>query len=268
LGNNALAGQPFGYVGNMMLYNKKLTQNQIKQNYDALKNVYRNGDFIINNLRLYFNPSNNLSYPGSGTTINDITGNSLNGTLSNITYTDTYFSFNGTSSQVTVADNAVLEPGSGDWTMEAWFNVSNTTGSKVILGKFDAGGGGEDVSYSIRIGNANLFAQVGNGTPSGFVNSGNYVITANVWYQVVYVWNNVATNSFTTYINGVQVLTTSHSLVSLLNSTNPLYLGSYNNGEFSQWFNGKMGIVRIYNSALSASDVSKNFEANRNIYGI
>jgi hypothetical protein len=29
-----------------------------------------------------------------------------------------------------------------------------------------------------------------------------------------------------------------------------------------------MGIVRIYNSALSASDVSKNFEANRDIYGI
>ena len=33
-------GQPFGYVGNMMLYNKKLTQDQIKQNYDALKHVF------------------------------------------------------------------------------------------------------------------------------------------------------------------------------------------------------------------------------------
>jgi len=29
-----------------------------------------------------------------------------------------------------------------------------------------------------------------------------------------------------------------------------------------------MGIVRIYSSALSASDVSKNFEANRSLYGI
>lgn len=260
--------QPFGYVGNMMLYNKKLTQNQIKQNYDALKNVYKNGDFVINNLKLYFNPSNILSYPGSGLTIADITGNSLNGTLSNITFDKPYFNFNGSSSQVTVADNALLEPGSGDWTMEAWFNVANTTGSKVILGKFDNGGGGEDVSYSIRISNANLFTQVGNGTIGGFVNSGNYVITANTWYQVVYVWTNVATNSFTTYINGLQVLTVGHNLVGLLNSTNPLYLGSYNNGEFSQWFNGKMGIVRIYSAALSASDVSKNFEASRGIYGL
>jgi hypothetical protein len=46
LGNNATAGQPFGYVGNMMLYNKKLTLDEIKQNYDALKNVYKNGNFV------------------------------------------------------------------------------------------------------------------------------------------------------------------------------------------------------------------------------
>ena len=57
-------------------------------------------------------------------------------------------------------------------------------------------------------------------------------------------------------------------LPSILNTSNNLYLGSYNNGEYAQWFNGKIGITRIYNSALSASDVSKNFEANRGIYSI
>jgi hypothetical protein len=40
LGNNDIVTQPFGYIGNMMLYSKKLTQEQIKQNYDALKHVY------------------------------------------------------------------------------------------------------------------------------------------------------------------------------------------------------------------------------------
>jgi hypothetical protein len=33
-------------------------------------------------------------------------------------------------------------------------------------------------------------------------------------------------------------------------------------------YKGSIGIIRIYNSALNASDVSKNFEANRGIYGI
>ena len=33
-------------------------------------------------------------------------------------------------------------------------------------------------------------------------------------------------------------------------------------------FTGSIGLIRMYNSALSASDVSKNFEANRGTYGI
>jgi hypothetical protein len=76
------------------------------------------------------------------------------------------------------------------------------------------------------------------------------------------------TKNLETFVNGASIGTVSHNLPSILNSTNPLYIGSYNGGEYSQWFHGKIGIVRFYNSALSASDVSKNFEANRNLYGI
>jgi hypothetical protein len=42
LGNNDIVPQSFGYVGNMMFYNKKLTLDQIKQNFNALKHVYKN----------------------------------------------------------------------------------------------------------------------------------------------------------------------------------------------------------------------------------
>ena len=52
------------------------------------------------------------------------------------------------------------------------------------------------------------------------------------------------------------------------NSTNPLYLGSYNGGEYSQWFNGRMGIVRYYNAALTNNQISQNFNADKSIYGL
>jgi hypothetical protein len=39
-------------------------------------------------------------------------------------------------------------------------------------------------------------------------------------------------------------------------------------GEYSQWFEGKMEVVRLYKSALSESEVLQNFNANRNLYGI
>jgi hypothetical protein len=225
---------------------------------------------VTTNLRLYYDPSNLSSYPGTGTTINDLSGNGLNGTMSNITYTSPYFTYNGTSSQVSVADNVLLEPGSGDWTMEVWVNQS-VLGNDVVLGKFDDGGLTVDVSYSIRTTNTTYYAQLGSGSGSGsslFVNSTNYVGTIGTWYQIVYVFTNVASNTLETFVNGVSIGSVGHSLASILNSTNPLYIGSYNGGEFPQWFDGKIGITRLYDASLTSSQVLQNFNADKSKYGL
>lgn len=262
-----LSGQPFGYVANMFLYTAVLTQEQIQQNYYALQDRFVEPEIVTSNLVAWYDPSNSVSYPGSGTTIYNLASATLPGTMSNITYTDPYFTYNGTSSQINIADAAALEPGSGDWTMEAWVYLATNTGSKVVLGKFDPGGGSQDVSYSIRTSGSTLFAQMGDGT-GAYVNSTNYTLPLNTWTQVVYVWKNVATNSLETYINGASIGSVSHSLSSLLNTSANLYIGSYNNGEYSQWMNGRIGIVRLYNAALTASEVLQNFTADRGTYGI
>ena len=253
-----------GRIGLASVYKVALSSSEILQNHNSVKNRYSN--FVDTNLVLYFDPSKNLSYPNS---INDLSGNSLNGTLSNNTFTAPYLSFNGSNSQVTITDNSLLEPGSGDFTMEVWVKFDSFGTSQVIIGKFP--NGGVHVSYSIRVKTTGVvFANYGDG--SGFAVSSNFSanVVSNVgqWYQIVYVFKNISTNSIETYINGSLTGTTSHTLPNILNTSNNLYLGSYNNGEYSQYFDGQMGIVRIYNSALSASDVSKNFEADRNIYGI
>lgn len=265
-GNNDGASQPWGYVANMMLYSTKLTQAQIKQNYDALKHVYEGSNFVTTDLKLYFNPAILTGYPGSGTTINDLSGNGLNGTMSNITFSSPSFTYNGTNSQVSISDNALLEPGSGDWTMEVWVNQTGSTGSQVILGKFDPGGASRDVSYAVRVINGSVRADFGDGSTA--VNTDSYALNSGSWYQLTYVFNNVANNNIITYVNGVQQATTTHTFSSILNTTANLYLGSYNNGEYSQYFNGKIGITRIYGSALSSDDVLTNFNANREQYGL
>ncbi len=229
--------------------------------------VQSTSDPVTTNLVLWYDPSNPSSYPGSGTTINDLSPNPVNGTLANITYTSPYFSYNGTTSQVTVLDTGKLEPGTGDWSMEAWFN---TTAFKtgVILGKFDPGGGSQDVSYSIRTQpGGGLFAQIGDGTGS-YIDSTIYQTTVSTWTQVIYVWKNIAINRLETYINGAIVGTVNHSLGSILNTSANLYLGSYNGGEFSQWYNGRIGIVRLYNTALTSSQVLQNYNADKSKYGL
>jgi hypothetical protein len=225
---------------------------------------------VSTNLQLYLDPANALSYPGTGTTINNLAATSLPGTMSNITYTDPYFTYNGSSSQISIPDNAVLEPGSGSWTMESWFNISAVSTSNVILGKFNNGGLSQNVSYSIRTNTSrSLFAQFSNGVTATFVNSTSYTISLNTWYQAVYVWtNDGGTKTIDTYINGSLIGTVNHTFTSILNSTNPLYIGSYNGGEYSQYVNGKIGIVRLYNAALSGGQVLGNYNATKSKYGL
>ena len=264
--NDTVAGQPWGHVANLQLYNTKLTAEKIQQNYYNQLSTFTLSNIVTSNLVLWYDPSVSASYSGSGSTINNLASTSLSGTMSNITHTSPYFSYNGTNSQVSITDNSLLEPGSGDWTMEVWVNQSVATGSQVILGKFDPGGGSQDVSYAIRVSSGNVRADFGNGSTA--MNTSNYALSIGTWTQLVYVFNNVANNNIITYVNGVQQATTTHSFASILNTSANFTLGSYNGGEYPQYFNGRIGITRLYSAALSSADVLQNYNADKSKYGL
>jgi hypothetical protein len=224
--------------------------------------------FTTDGLQLYYNPDDRSSYAGSGTTINNLEATALPGTMSNITFTDPYFTYNGTSSTVSVPDNAVLEPGSGDFSLEAWVYYSTIAGSsRVLVGKTD-GGLASDWGYGIRTGsNGGTYFEVGNGTTS--LTSPSYTVTTGAWYQIVGVWTNVASNSIELYVNGASQGSNAHAFAGVKNTTRPMFFGSFDGGAtFGQWFNGRMGITRYYNTALTASQVLQNYNANKAVYGL
>ena len=224
---------------------------------------------ILDNLVLWYDPAKVASYPGSGTTINSLAPTNLTGTMTNITFTSPYFTHNGTSSTVSVADNALLEPGTGDFTLEAWVYYSVLAGStRTFISKTNNNGGAADWSYGLRTNGTTgaTYMEVGNGTTS--TTSPTFTVTTGIWYQIVGVWTNVASNSIALYVNGASQGSNAHSFASVKNSTNPLYLGSYNGGEYSQWFNGRMGVVRYYSAALTGAQILQNYNADKGIYGI
>jgi len=218
-----------------------------------------------NNLVLHYNPGMTESYPGTGTSLIDLSGNGLNGTMSNLTYSNSAFTFNGTNSQVNIPDNAALEPGTGSWTIEVWFNNAGSSGT--VLGKYNNGGNGSNISYALRLVGSNAIrADFSNGTTA--LVTDNFTFNANTWVQMVYVWDKTNNNIYT-YSDGVLKQTKAISISGgILNASTNLYLGSYNGGEYSQYFTGKMGIVRLYKKALSASEVLKNYDASKANYGI
>lgn len=236
-------------------------------------NIFGKKTFSLTTLSLilHYNPSNPLSYSGSGTTINNLVSGGVNGTMSNITYTSPYFSYNGSTSQVSIADTAAIEPGTGEFTIEVWFYRTNTTGSTVILGKFDAGGASSNVSYSVRTSGTSVYAQFGKGTLGGvlgvdYISTANYTYSVNTWYQAVYVWKPGV--NIQTFINGALSSTITNALTSLLNATTPLYLGRYNGGEYAQDFTGRIGVTRLYNRALTSTEISNNYNSTKGLYGL
>ena len=272
IGSHVNAGTPVsfwsGRIAQVRVYNGALTADNLLSNFNATK-----GNYLIatTNLVLQYNPFDSASYPGTGTTLSNLAGAGLSGTMSSIAYsnTSTFFSFNGTTSQISVADNASLEPGSGDWTIEVWLRYSIITGkTRTYLSKTNNAGGSADWGYGLRTNPTTsvTYFEVGNGTTS--ITSPTTSVTSNVWYQIVGVWTNVALNSIALYKNGVFVGSNTHSFASIRDTSNALYLGNYNGNEFAQQFQGDMGIVRMYNRALTASEVLNNYDANKNIYGL
>jgi hypothetical protein len=260
--------QPWGYVANLELYNTKFTAEQLRQNYYNMLPVFTIPNIVTSNLVFWYDPSDATSYPGTGTTISNLASTALAGSMSNVTYTDPYLTYNGTSSTVSVADNALLEPGAGDFTLEAWVYYSAITGSsRVIVGKTD-GGQAADWGYGIRTGsNGGTYMEVGNGTTSA--TSPSYTVTTGQWYHIVGVYTNIASNSIELYVNGVSQGSNSHSFASVKNTTRPLFFGSFDGGAtFAQWFDGRMGATRMYNSALTGAQVLQNYNANRSTYGL
>lgn len=227
--------------------------------------IVKPNSYTSDNLVLHYNPKMPESYSGTGTSLIDLAGNGLNGTMTNITYSNPSFTFNGSSSQVSIPDNAVLEPGSGSWTIEVWFKNSGTSGT--VLGKYNFGGNSGNISYALRLMGANsIRADFSNGTSDRITD--NYTFAANSWVQMVYVWDKTNNNIYT-YSNGALKQTKTIAISgSILNATTNLYLGSYNGGEFSQYFTGQMGIVRLYKKALSATEVLKNYDASKSLYGV
>lgn len=87
--------------------------------------------FSSNQLVLHYNPEISDSYSGSGTSLTDLSGNAMNGTLSNVSFSNSIFTFNGSNSQVSIPDNATLEPGTDSWTIEVWMKNSGSIGTVV-----------------------------------------------------------------------------------------------------------------------------------------
>lgn len=218
--------------------------------------VAYNTSVIRNGLVLYLDAPNAKSYPGSGTTWFDLSGNSKNSSLANgPTYDGQSIIFDG------VDDSSVVNlTGISNFsalTVSAWY-YSNV-GTSTCLTYCDP--------FILHFRGAGFYLRSSDGvTDSGYL-GWQTTPSGSVWNMLTGTWNGT---TMKLYLNGVKQaneLSFAGGSTGLLRTNGNTTVGGYFNVS-QPWTNGKMSSFSVYNRALSDLEVSQNFNALRGRYGI
>ena len=194
---------------------------------------------------------------GSGSTTADTSGNSNTGTISAATWTTSgkygnALSFNGTSSRVNINDASSLDLSTG-MTLEAWVYPTSSTGWRTVLLKEIPG----DLSYGI-------YAFDDASRPVAYIYVGGSEISAQGTASIpLNTWTHLATTydgaTLRLFVNGSQVGSRAISgAISV--STSPLRIGG--NAIWGEYFSGRIDEVRIYNRALTQTEIQTDMNTS------
>jgi len=217
---------------------------------------------VTTGLVLSLDAGNPASYPGSGTTWTD--------TVSSIAFTlnngPAYSSNNGGYLEFVPggdqwASSSTSLASLGTWTVEAWHYFTGvTSGSNPCLVTETYVGG--DINYTLGYPNGapNFQAGFWNGgwqtTPTG------YTPAANAWYQIAGTYDGT---TIKLYVNNALINQTAYTYTPASSGAGIRLMNRWDSADY---WGGRLSIVRIYDDALTAEQVTQNYNADRSRFGL
>jgi hypothetical protein len=268
-----------GSIGEVKIYNQALSATEVLQNYNATKGKYINTEnYVTSNLVVNLDFGDTRCYIGTGNTAYDLTGLGHTASLVNgAAYSSLYggnILCDGVDDYIEVLTSPALDFGNRSFTVEYWYRKTEwTTAFENIWGPniWRAGGDAVNNEWSLGIGQG-AYATAGIGESVGFYiqtqsfgirGSGEHRAVGNLnkFNQIVGIRNG---DLIQLYYNG-----------SVLYSANPgggfdntMQLNNISNNiricnSYLDLYHSKAhtGILRIYNKALSATEVNQNYRA-------
>ena len=243
----------------------------MRQNTDKSVIVYNEIDEITDlfgrgivryGLVLDLDAGNTASYSGSGTTWTDLSASGNTGTLTN---GPTYSSanggsivFDGVDDYVNCGSPSTLNFGTGNFNLSCWVNILSTSGADWIgiISRYVSG-----VGFWIQLNPGNRYV--------GFGWDGSNFITSSTsagggqWKFIS--CQRTGSTSAEVYVNGISVASSS-SMPSGTSNGQQIDIGRIDiAGRYSA---GNIAQVSIYNRALTAAEISQNYNALRGRYGL
>ena len=247
--DDAVSGRyaPVSY-GSVLIYSRALSAAEIAQNYEAQKSRFAN-TIVQQGLVLNLDAGNPYSYAGAGTTWYDVSGNSYNGTLTN---GPTYSSdvggvivFDGTNDYVSIPDINFTAATIDIW---VYINAYDVGGSVFVYQSSSGFEVWSDLNGLIRY-NKNPVTVLTSG-PGFTLNS----------------WNNIVATSDGTinklYLNNVNIGSTNGVIFD--NTAGDIRISGYG----SYMVNGKCAMLKMYNRALSVTEITQNYNATKGRFGL
>ena len=219
-------------------------------------NCSDSGDYIIGTVSYDFTSKwNDLSnYGYSGTFTNGPTFNSNNGG---------YISFDGVDDYVTMGTATDFATYTNGFTIDLW---TYPTSAAALSSIFSSAWGTSGTQWQVYVW-YNTSSQFGttqrySGTQNDFNTSNVFAI--NNWYNVVVTSNNTTCYI---YVNGTSQVSNATGQINNQDSTREVRLGGFKNYTPVQ-YPGRIASCRIYNRALSASEVLQHYNVQKSRFGL
>ena len=221
--------------------------------------VESSASVVTTGLQLYLDAGNASSYPGSGTAWTDLTVNGRNGTLTN---GPTYSGTNGGSIVFDGTNDYVQCTGSLTVTAATFVTWIRRNGNQ---GQYDG------ILFSRGTNTTGMNFQASNQLGYHWNDAGNtynwqsgLTIPDATWCMIAVSVTSTAATAYLCQTGGTTTATnTVNHSSSLLNDIKLAV-----DDAAARYFNGNIAIALLYNIALSAGQVSTNFEADRGRFGV
>jgi len=230
--------------------------------------VSYNPSIVTDGLVLCLDAANRRSYPGTGTTWTDLSGNGNNGTLTN---GPTFTSDNGGGIIFDGINTNVEIPHNTNQNLSKVNGHSVSVWCKWISGDYhqDIVSKDAEISYSrewlITKSNNNKFrSHVWSSSDIAIYRDSNYTPVSNQWVSLTQTWNG---SILSFYVNGSLDNSISANITPK-NTSNIMRIAGgsdYGNGLY---FYGSVSSVLLYQKSLTAIEVLQNYNATRGRYGI
>lgn len=212
---------------------------------------------ITDNLHYYIDVLNNKCYPGSGTTVFDLSGNERTSTLENGTQvTDGVLVLDGSNDHVGYDYPSPFDWSATPWSVTYWVKITTDDTYPAVLDLMQKGNG----HFRFETSNTRLECQFrpADGSISHLINYA-YSFSVDTWYNCVFTRSG---DNYTAYINGESVSTNTNSSLVLDDAMDVINIGySADNDGTDRTFEGSIGPLFIHEKTLSDAEVLQNYNA-------